>query len=66
MTRIAIIGSCVTRDAFRPEDSDEWEIAAYYARSSLASAMSEIPFVGVDLDGIDSAFQRRIVQADLA
>ncbi|WP_163276207.1 DUF6270 domain-containing protein [Cellulomonas iranensis] len=66
MTRIAIIGSCVTRDAFRPQDSDEWEITAYYARSSLASAMSEIPFVGVDLDGIDSAFQRRIVQADLA
>lgn len=66
MTRVAIIGSCVTRDAFRPEDADEWEISAYYARSSLASAMSEPAFVGVDLDGIDSAFQRRIVQADLA
>lgn len=65
MRRVAIIGSCVTRDAFRPEDAGDWQITAYHARTSLASAMAEVPFEGVELDAIESAFQRRMVRNDL-
>lgn len=66
MTRVSIIGSCVTRDAFGPESADEWQVAAYYARTSMASAMADVAFDGVDVSGIESAFQRRMVQGDLS
>jgi hypothetical protein len=63
--RIAILGSCVTRDAFgfhrevlgRPEQ--------YFARSGLASAMCAEPFRGVDTSTIASDFQRGVVDMDL-
>ncbi|RMI12585.1 DUF6270 domain-containing protein [Cellulomonas triticagri] len=65
MTRVAIVGSCVTRDAFGPQDADRWQISTYYARTSLASAFGAVPFDDVDLEGIESAFQRRMVEQDL-
>nr|WP_128082711.1 DUF6270 domain-containing protein [Cellulosimicrobium sp. MM] len=63
--RITIVGSCVTRDAFDLSSDRRWELSAYYARSGLASAMSDVEYTGVDLTGIESAFQRRVVEQDL-
>ncbi|WP_313661941.1 DUF6270 domain-containing protein [Cellulosimicrobium cellulans] len=63
--RVTIVGSCVTRDAFDLSSDQRWELSAYYARSGLASAMSDREYPGVDLTGIESAFQRRMVEQDL-
>ncbi len=63
--RVTIVGSCVTRDAFDLSSDQRWELGAYYARSGLASAMSDLEYAGVDLTGIESAFQRRMVEQDL-
>lgn len=63
--RVAIIGSCVTRDSLELLESNEVELVAYYARSSLASACSDRKFLDVDTSTIESAFQRRIVGYDL-
>jgi hypothetical protein len=60
-----IYGSCVSRDAF--EFPGAPKIANYIARSSLASAFapppSELP--AFDLEANPSAFQRRMVTADI-
>ena len=63
---VVIIGSCVTRDAFDLANDKRWALDAYFARSGLASAMAEKEFQGVDLTGIESLFQRRMVEQDLA
>lgn len=60
-----IYGSCVTRDAFALLDHPN--VAEYVARSPIVSAMASpaasLP-VGMDIDLIDSAFQRRMVTWD--
>jgi hypothetical protein len=65
--RVMILGSCVTRDAFERQDRP-WaiELDEYFARSTLASAMDQRHFAGVDLANIASPFQRRMVEFDLA
>jgi|GEM_PF-3383372 len=65
MKKILIIGSCVSRDAFEFFDASQFSLVDYVARSSLASAFSVLPFSGVDLGNIASAFQRRMVETDL-
>lgn len=62
---VAILGSCVTRDAFAHHQDVLGKPERYFARSGLASAMSERVFDGVDVSTIESAFQRAIVEADL-
>jgi hypothetical protein len=63
--RYRIFGSCVTRDAFEFAGPGGPAIETYFARSSIASAFSELPFEGVDTSTIESSFQRRIVEWDL-
>lgn len=46
--KIAIIGSCVTRDAFEYAPSGSYELSAYVARTSLAGVGAP-PLVDVDL-----------------
>ncbi len=63
--RVFIYGSCVSRDAFTSDDADEFEVVRYVARQSLVSAFSGTPTSDLDLKGIESPFQRRIVEGDL-
>lgn len=64
-TRVFVVGSCVTRDAFEMDASTEMKLVGYFARTSLASAFRRKKFVGVDTSTITSAFQRRMVEQDL-
>lgn len=63
--RVAIFGSCVTRDvyALRPELGYP---AAYFARSSMISAMHHVRVRDVATDALPSSFQRRMVENDLS
>lgn len=64
MTRVAILGSCVTRDLF--ELPTDLEVALYTSRTSLISLMAApvaLPAAGIPLD---SSFQRRCVERDFA
>ncbi len=63
-TSVWILGSCVTRDALS-EAGEGFELVEYWARTSLGSAFSEKPVDSVELFNISSAFQRRIVEADV-
>ena len=63
--RVAILGSCVTRDAFEFADSS-WVLSKYMARSALASFCGRQ--VQTDLPpytNIASTFQRRMVMEDV-
>lgn len=62
--KIVIFGSCVSRDMMEVAPP-EIELVAYYARSSLGSAFSHRPMLNVDLSSMPSAFQKRMVEADL-
>lgn len=62
---VVVFGSCVTRDAFEYVDKASCVLLKYFARSSLGSAYAQNRAVGLDLSGINSAFQRGVVQADL-
>lgn len=64
--KIAILGSCVTRDAFGYHADHLDRPERYFARSGLASAMCATPFGGVDTSTIASDFQRNVVEMDLA
>ncbi|MHA7133486.1 DUF6270 domain-containing protein [Oerskovia turbata] len=64
-TRVFVVGSCVTRDAFELDASQGIELVGYFARTSLASAFRRQRFVGVDTSSIASAFQRSTVERDL-
>jgi len=64
MVSVAILGSCVTRDAFALPAGSAYEIDEYFARSALASATAELPFIDFDDSAIESPFQRRIVALD--
>ena len=61
--KIAIFGSCVSRDTceFLPEA----EVVAYVARHSVTSLESPHGTRGVDLNDLTSAFQKRMVMSDL-
>jgi hypothetical protein len=66
--KVAIFGSCVTRDAFAFAPKPGFEVAEYIARSSMASAFHQVPMDGRYLSAverIDSPFQRRMVECDL-
>lgn len=63
--RIFIVGSCVSRDAFRFPNN--FEVAEYAARTSLASAFEEtqLPIDDALIDGnLSSEFQKRLVRWD--
>lgn len=66
--RLLILGSCVSRDAFRTSGEGEAEIAVadYYARTSLASLSTKPVTVDIDMTSIASSFQRRMVERDLS
>ena len=63
--RLAIYGSCVSRDAVPYLDSEDWTLTAYHARQS--AAVLALPYQRPDLDlrGMPSAFRRRVVTGDL-
>lgn len=62
--KVAIFGSCVSRDTceFMPKT----EVVAYIARQSVTSLVSPHGAENVDLSELRSAFQRRMVTGDLA
>lgn len=62
--RLAIIGSCVSRDALAYPHGMDLDLDHYAARTSLGSAFGPGPVPGVDASPIESAFQRRMVEAD--
>jgi Family of unknown function (DUF6270)/Heparinase II/III-like protein/Heparinase II/III N-terminus len=66
MRNILIFGSCVSRDTFNFDDAAKFNIINYYARSSFASAFSNQKAVDRYTNKITSAFQRKIVAADLS
>lgn len=64
--RLAIFGSCVSRDAIGFDEEAKIKLLAYYARSSLASAFGNEPKdITLDTSGIKSQFQQRIVTFDI-
>lgn len=64
--RPLVLGSCVSRDVFNYPEEGTYELANYYARTSLISLMSPAPVASeVSLDRITSPFQRRMVQYEL-
>ncbi|GAA4814601.1 DUF6270 domain-containing protein [Nocardioides caeni] len=63
--RVAILGSCVSRDAFGIHEDVLGKPHRYFARSGLASALCPTPVHGLDLSAITSAFQRSVVAMDL-
>ncbi|MDR7119300.1 DUF6270 domain-containing protein [Rheinheimera soli] len=63
--KVFIMGSCVSRDPFEIAHKRDFDIVAYYARSSFASLGAE-PFVDEKLlSGIKSDWQRKMVRADM-
>lgn len=63
--RIAILGSCVTRDAFALEEAQRFELVSYMARTALGSFMGRrTQRISPDFSAIASNFQRRMVQED--
>lgn len=61
--KTAIFGSCVSRDT--AEFMPEVEVVAYVARHSVTSLQSPHGTDGLDISGLTSAFQKRMVTSDL-
>jgi Family of unknown function (DUF6270) len=61
--RVAIFGSCVTRDLFEPA-IPEVELVLYGSRSSLISACASPVAIEEDQVRLESSFQRRCVVED--
>lgn len=61
--KIAIFGSCVSRDT--AEFITDAEAVAYVARHSVTSLVTPHGTDGVDVSGLNSAFQKRMVTGDL-
>ena len=61
--KIAIFGSCVSRDT--AEFMPEAEVVTYVARHSVTSLVSPHGTAGIDLSDLTSAFQKRMVTSDL-
>ena len=64
-TRIFVLGSCVTRDAFELDTTGELTLVGIWRRSSVGSSFRRKADRGGDTSTIASAFQRRIVEWDL-
>ena len=64
-TRVFIYGSCVSRDTFEYLPGEQFTLVKYVARQSLISAFSRAD-VTIDLSGLESNFQRRMVEDDVA
>lgn len=63
---VAIIGSCVTRDAFEFTDPEHFTVQHYSARTGLGSFLGPAThLLEADFDKIASAFQRRVVGWDI-
>lgn len=65
---VFVLGSCVSRDAFASVETD-MTLVRYVARTSLASAFHRAPApaqILARLTSIDSEWQRRMVEIDLA
>lgn len=66
MRKIAIIGSCVSRDILNIENSNKYFLPCeYIPRSSLASWFSSQPFDDNYTEKLQSDFQRRVVRTDI-
>lgn len=63
--KVFIIGSCVSRDTFNYDADRQFEVINYYARTSFSSLALGIPNEKIDLNLIESEFQRRMVKRDL-
>src|SRR4051794_20901336 len=61
--RTAILGSCVTRDLL--EGTNDVELVAYFARTSVVSAVSAPLTAPISALKGPSAFRHRMVMADL-
>ena len=61
--KIAIFGSCVSRDT--AEFIPDAEVVAYVARHSVTSLVAPHGTDGVDISGLNSTFQKRMVTSDL-
>ncbi|ETF04724.1 hypothetical protein W822_04205 [Advenella kashmirensis W13003] len=61
--KIAILGSCVTRDGFELH-KELLRPGYYFARTSLASVFADKPSFPIDLGGMKSKFQRAMVERD--
>lgn len=62
--KVLVFGSCVTRDIFNVSGAENYELVEYFARSSL-SVFASASIANFSLDGIESPFQRRMVERDL-
>ena len=65
MSRFLIFGGCVTRDIFDFCDTENLIVAEYFARSSIASMFSEEVNIDIDLNKINSNFEKNCVARDL-
>ncbi len=65
VTRVSIIGSCVSRDIFNFAEPDEFQLVNYIARSSIGSLFSPSPFADTFSERLSSSFQQRIVNMDI-
>lgn len=63
--KVFILGSCVSRDPFETADEIDFDVVAYYARSSFASLGAEPYLDEKILSGVTSNWQRRMVRADM-
>lgn len=63
--RLFIFGSCVSRDVLSIAGPPGVFLVDYFARSSIASAFSETMVKDRWSESLSSAFQRRMVKADL-
>ncbi len=64
-TRVAILGSCVSRDTMEYVPADKWELNLYAARTKVVSQLSASLEVAESEILLDSQFQRRMVLNDL-
>lgn len=64
--KVAILGSCVTRDAFNYDSNKDFEITHYFARTSLISQMlGKGNFKKYNFEKISSNFQKNMIQNDI-
>jgi hypothetical protein len=63
---LIIYGSCVSRDIFNLEETSDFSLLEYYARSSMASLCSVAYMNEEALQRIPSAFRRRMVAYDFS
>lgn len=65
MSKLFILGSCVSRDAFALDEGSSYDIVSYLARTSFSSAFDNKKIEDINLNTINSLFQRRMVENDL-